>query len=159
MILQMICKVLQLLKVAGSCLTICTKPPVHLVSITNGEIQPQQRYLFSCMRCCFWKFHPCTCLSEALSPTCGSLFRAAAFQYSVTTTAAVSPKLYKKCKCTFLAYSGTICQGHQEERKNVVLMSSVQKGFLRLECRNEGQKYFLFLLRWQQTVTTVCKYL
>jgi len=54
-----------MLKVADSCLTICTKTPVLVISVISSEIQPQQRYLCSCVHRCFWKFHPCVCLSSA----------------------------------------------------------------------------------------------
>lgn len=51
------------------------------------------------------------------SPTCGSLFRAAKFQNLCHPhSCCFSSKLYmEKCKCAFLAFSGTVCQGHQEK--------------------------------------------
>lgn len=82
------------------------------------------------------------------SPTCGSLFRAAKFQNLCHPhSCCFSSKLYmEKCKCAFLAFSGTLCQGHQEKRGECLQSDVWDLQFLEkdTEGRNEAQKGLFF---------------
>lgn len=84
---------------------------MHLVSITNGEIQPQQRYLCSCTRRCFWKFHPCARLSSAALrvPPVVLFSEQPSFRTCVTPTAAASPP-----SCTWR--SASVLSWHFQEQ-------------------------------------------
>lgn len=109
---------------------------------------------------------PLFCSSE--SPTCGSLFRAAKFQdLCHRHSCCFSSKLYmEKCKCAFLALSGTVCQGYQVEGGKCLESDIWDLQFLEkdIEGRNEGQKgfllyffnFFFLFQRWQQKQVILC---
>lgn len=106
-------------------------------------------------------------LSSFESPTCGSLFRAAKFQYLCHPHSCYfSSKLYmEKCKCAFLVFSGTVCQGHQERGKVLAVWHLRSAVFVKGYWRQKwGTKmFFLFIFfsfsqRWQQRLVVLCKY-